>query len=154
MKTLELIILLVWIVGIIVVQFHEPTMSVINKYDYLSFFPGFFLFSPRPFYGFYKIRYEITDINNGVSIITHSDVNYILPRDLIDTNQKVIKCVNELCKSSLFKPMPSNIHFNLLVNYILNDARKKSYSGKLRFYIIVATNLTESIHFKSIYYDL
>lgn len=154
MTTIKLIILLVWIVGIILVQFHEPSMSFISKSDYLSLFPGFFLFSPRPFYGFYKIRYEITDVNNHVSQISTSAVNYILPCNLIGANQKIIRCINELCKSSLSKPIPGNIHFILLVNYILNDARKKSYSGKLRFYILVATNLTEGIHFKSAYYDL
>ena len=154
MSVFESIIFLVWIVGIVTVQFDKQTMLFINRYDCLGFFPGFFLFSPTPLYGFFKIKYEVTSVKNGVTYLEKSEVFYRTQRDLMDTDQKVIKCVNALCRSSLLKPVTKNINFLLLIHYVLHDARQKFFTGRLQFYIIIATNTAEYIKFKSRYYDL
>jgi len=154
MKTFELMLLMTWLVTLIMVQFHRPTMSFINRYDFLGLLPGFFLFSPKPFYGFFKLKYDIVDYDDPERKLTNSEVEYIVSRDFIASNQKLIKCINGLCRSSLAKPNISNFHFAMLIQYILNDARQKSYSGKLQFFIIIATSTLEVVKFRSRYYDI
>ena len=154
MNILEAIILYIWIVGIVIIQFDPSSRSLITRYDYLGYFPSFHLFSPHPFIGRYRIKYQVFQFEDNQTIAIDDELEYLGRGDLIDTNQKVIKCVNNLCRSSLAKPAIKNINFILLTNFVKNDARKKSYSGRLQFYILHAKGIKEEQKFKSRIYDL
>jgi len=154
MNILEAIILYVWIVGIVITQFDPSSRSLITRYDYLGYFPSFHLFSPHPFIGSYRIKYQVFQFKDNQTIAIDDEVEYMSRDDLIDANQNVIKCVNNLCRSSLAKPAIKNINFILLTDFVKNDARKKSYSGRLQFYILHATSIKEEQKFKSRIYDL
>ena len=154
MNLLEDIILYIWIVGILIIQFDPASRRFVTRYDYLGYFPSFHLFSPHPFSRRYRIKYQVIHTKDTQTITIDDEVEYMGHSDLIDTNQKVIKCINNLCRSSLAKPAMKNINFILLTNFIKNDARKKSYSGRLQFFILHSTGIKEELKFKSRMYDL
>lgn len=153
MKFLEPILLSCWLIGILMIQFHKRTNSSIKKWDYLGLFPSFHLFSPRPFRGIYLIRYKIIEQKTNSTI--EDQLNYIGRSDLLDANQKIVKCINNLCKSSVTRPTISNVNFTLLLNFIKKDARKKSYTGKIQFFILIDSGSeVNNLKFSSRIYDL
>lgn len=156
MKFLEPILLACWLMGIIMIQFHERTNILLKKSDHLGLLPNFHLFSPKPFKGTYLIRYKIINHNLGTPIIHREQLSYWGRSGLIDANQKIIKCVNNLCKSTMDRPDLSNMNFALLLNFIKNDAKTKIGIGKgeIQFFILIAYNGEESLKFNSRVYDL
>jgi len=154
MNILSYLILYIWIVGIVIIQFDQATRSLITRYDYMGYFPSFHLFSPHPFIGRYRIKYQVMQVKDNKTIAIDDELEYMGHSDLIDTNQKVIKCIDNLCRSSLAKPAMRNINFIILTNFIKNDAKKKCYSGRFQFFIWHTTGVKEELKFKSRIYDL
>lgn len=154
MKILEQILLSCWLMAIFMIQFHQHTHSFIKKWDHLGLVPSFHLFSPKPFLATYLVKYKITIIEQDASIITEDHLNYWGKSDLIDANQKIIKCINNICKSSVTTPSIINTSFVLLLNLVKNDARKKSYTGKIQFFIFTDAFGQKNLKFSSEVYDL
>jgi len=154
MKILEQILLSCWLMGILMIQFHERTHSFIKKWDHFGLCPSFHLFSPKPFLAIYLIRYKITTIKQNEEITMEDQLNYWDKPDLIDANQKIIKCINNLCKNSITTPALINTSFALLLNHVKNDARKKSHTGKIQFFILTDNFGEKSLKFSSKVYDL
>jgi len=156
MKFLEPILLASWLMGILMIQFHQRTNIFLKKKDYLGLLPNFHLFSPKPFKGTYLIRYKVINHDLGTSIIHRENLNYMGKSGLIDANQKIIKCINNLCKSAVDKPTLSNTNFALLLYFVKNDAKSRIgiRKGEIQFFILIAYNGEENLKFSSRMYDL
>jgi hypothetical protein len=156
MKFLEPILLACWLMGIIMIQFHQRTNVFLKKGDYLGLLPNFHLFSPKPFKGTYLVQYKVIDHSLGTPVIHMETLSYWGKSGLIDANQKIIKCVNNLCKSAVDRPELSNTNFALLLNFIKKDAKAKIGTGKgeIQFFILIAYNGEENLKFNSRVYDL
>ena len=156
MKFLEPILLASWLMGIVMIQFHQQTNAFLKKSDILGLLPNFHLFSPKPFKGTYVISYKVINHDLGTHIIHREQLDYWGRSGLIDANQKIIKCVNNLCKSAVDRPDLSNTNFALLLNFITNDVKTKIgiEKGEFQFFILVAYNGELNLKFNSRVYDL
>jgi len=139
-------LLSVWIMVIFVYQFHQKTSEKIKKNNFLGLIPNFHLFSPRPFLGIYVIRYSIRDRARSIDI--KEEFNYIGGVEFWGANRRIVKCLNTICR---YLPGQNliNTNYRLLLTFVKNEARKKAYTGKIRFYIYVLANGQEKLLLKS-----
>jgi len=150
MKAIEPIILCCWFLGIFLFQFDDLTKNRLKDSNNLGLFPGFNLFSPRPFVGQYVVRYII--INSGRRNVKKEEALYIKKRGLLHSNKRVIKSINAICKNVSISP--SRYSYLMLLNFVKNDALKKEYTGRIRFEILFKIRKEERSKFISRIHDL
>jgi len=150
MKAIEPIILCCWFLGIFLFQFDDLTKNRLKASNNLGLFPGFYLFSPRPLIGYYVVRYII--INSGRRNVKKEEAFYIKRGGLLDSNKRVIKAMNAICKN--VSTSPARYSYLMLLNFVKNDALEKKYTGRIRFEIFFKIRKEERSKFISRIHDL